>query len=120
MDADLIYRTGPFVILALILLGWALIEWLQTRREDMDGLTWTISFAGLAGALYLGSLGLNWTSIDIAWHDRYFEAIRLSLWLLLPGVPIVWLNVWRAFRARRRGQFRRKVVYDLPPEPPAT
>jgi len=116
MDVDLIYRTLPFASLALLLLGWALIELLQTPREDWDWLTVAIVFPGVAGALYLGSLALNWTPLPIGWHDDYFESIRVVLIFTAPFVPVVWVNVFRAFRARRRGQYRRKVIYDLPPD----
>lgn len=114
MDVELIYRTVPLVSLALILLGWALIELLQTPRDEWDWLTAAIVFPGVAGALYLGSIGLNWSPIPIAWHDRYFESIRIVLIFTAPFVPVVWRNVFRAYRARRRGQYRRKVIYDLP------
>lgn len=114
MDIDVLYRTLPFTSLALILLGWALIELLQTRREDMDGLTWTIVAAGIGGALYLGSLALNWAPVGIEWRSWWFESIRIALILTVPGVPIVWVHVFRAWRARRRGIYRHKVVFEDP------
>jgi hypothetical protein len=49
VSADLIYRTVPFLALALVLFGWALIELLRTRLRDTDLMTLTIVFAGLAG-----------------------------------------------------------------------
>lgn len=115
MDLDVLYRTLPFTNLALILLGWMLIELLQTPRKDWDGLTWTIVAAGTGGALYLGSLALNYAPVGVSIRNGYFEAIRIALIFTVPGVPIVWINVWRAWRARRRGQFRHKVPPDPPP-----
>jgi hypothetical protein len=116
MDLDLLYRTIPFLSLALILAGWALIELLQTPRRDWDGLTWTISAAGLGGALYLGSLALNYAPVGITIRSGVFEAIRIVLILTVPGVPIVWVNVWRAWRARRKGIYRQKAIHDPPKE----
>lgn len=114
MDADLLYRTLPFVSLALVLLGWMLIELLQTPREEWDRLTLTIVFAGLAACCYLTSLAVNYAPVGVTVRDWVFESIRVSLLFTIPGVPVVWINVWRAFRARRKGLYRKKKVYDLP------
>lgn len=113
MDMDFWYRTLPFVSLALVLSGWALTDILLTPRDDIDGMSLTIWFAGLAGSLYLISLALNFAPIDLEWKQGWFEAIRIALLLTIPGVPIVWINVGRAFRARKAGRLRSKRIPEV-------
>lgn len=106
---EAIYKTVPFVSLGLVLFGWALIELLRTRVKERDIITWTIVFAGLAGSMYILSLGLNYSPLSNRWRpDWWFDAIRLSLWVTVPGIPVIYINVWRAWRDRRSGTFRDK------------
>lgn len=114
MKPDLIYRTAPFASLALILLGWMLIELLQTPRREWDKLTLTITTAGLGATCYLLSLAVNYAPVGVTVRAWTFEAIRMSLLLTIPGVPIVWREVYRAWKARRAGRYRRKMAHDLP------
>jgi hypothetical protein len=117
VSADLIYRTVPFLALALVLFGWAPIELLRTRLRDMDLMTLTIVFAGLAGGLYLTSLALNYSPLPFRWRAWWFEAIRISLWLTIPGIPVIYRNVIWAWRDRHAGRFRTRAAQP-PAEPP--
>jgi len=106
MDADLILRGVPFVILALVLLGFALIEALRTRWRDWDGMTASIVFSGIAGALWLAMLGMRLTPMPVEWESQFMDGVGLSLWLTVGGLPSIYRNVALAWQARRAGQFR--------------
>jgi hypothetical protein len=87
MDVDVLYRGVPLLSLALVLFGFALIEALHTRWRDWDAMTATIVFAGVAGALYLGSVGLRYSPLGVEWRGWYYQGVRLSLWLTILGLP---------------------------------
>lgn len=103
---EAIYKTGPFFCFALVLIGWALIELFRTRIRNHDLITWTIAWCGIAGGIYILSLALNYSPVGISWWPWWFDAIRISLWMTLPGIPAIWINVFRAARDRRNGIFR--------------
>lgn len=112
VTADLVLRTLPFASLALVLFGAALIEGLQTRFRDLDMFSLTIIAAGTAGFLYLGVLAIEFAPGPFDVPQHWITALLLTL----PGVPIVYRNVGRAWRARRSGVFRRQVVCYYDPE----
>ena len=97
MGIELFYKSGPATVLALALLGFALIELMRRPRRQWDLLTLTIVFSGFAGFAYLGSMAIRFTPFlpdPPAW---WFNVVRISLWLAAPGIPVIYKNVWLAF-----------------------
>lgn len=108
-------RFLPFALTALVLLGWALIQILQTRRDEYDLLTVCIITVGIGTALYIGSLAVNYSVVEVSWPSWYYDTLRVVLGISAGvGLWPTWRNVYRAWLARRRDQTRDVTIYDVP------
>lgn len=96
-------RFLPFMSVALIVWGWALIEQFSDRPWNIAKVT--IVLTGYSVVIYIGSLALNYSWLSIDWPNGYYDWVRVFMGFTVFGIPFVWRNVWWSIRAwldRRR------------------
>lgn len=109
-------RFVPFVIVALNLFGWALIEMVRTPWREWDKLTVSIILTGGPVLLYIGALAVTFSPLAVSVPRWFFDLTRGWMALSIIGTPVIYYHAYRAVRARLQDRKRRKVIYDLPDE----
>lgn len=89
-------RFFPFMSVALVVLGWALIEQFSPRPWNIAKVT--IVLTGYTVALYIGSLALNYSWLSINYPDGYYDWVRVLMGFTIFGIPYVWRSVWWSFQ----------------------
>jgi len=111
---DVIRLTG-LSSLALVMLGWALIEILRTPWSEWDVTTVTIVGSGLASATYMTLVFIRFSMIFPPPELWMFRSVYFVLTLTILGLPSIYKNVWYALQARRRGEVQPGTRHGLTP-----
>lgn len=88
-------RFLPFAVVAINLLCWSLIEHFSGRPWNIAKVT--ILVTGYSVMLYIASLALNWSWLDVSWPPRYYDVIRVLMGSTILGTPFLVRNAWWAF-----------------------